>query len=286
MPASDGPSPSCRSRRTRRRSSSRAATRCSRERWSSRLSVTAWTRAPTWLPTSSSRRRSRGPNGSREGSTSSRSTPSAAPPADRSTAVCWPRGSPIDVLIRSEAGPRDDLDGGEGQPQAAGEDLEGLAQRILGRGRRIQPTQLGHHPVGEVPVAVHDGDTARRTATATGTQEQRHDTAGHHRPEGGVGGAVHDPGQRRGTPHRRGPTTSWTRARRTGRRSRRAGAAASRAPVRRGAEAAHQREASPASNGRPPACSGSSWSSRRTTTAVATTTGAAGRGSGPAGSAP
>ena len=102
--ASDGPSPSCRSRRTRRRSSSRAAIRCCRDSWSSRLMETAWARAPTWLPTSSSSRRSPGPNGSRPASTSSRSRPTSAPPTCSSMVVGRPRGSPIEVAIRFEGG--------------------------------------------------------------------------------------------------------------------------------------------------------------------------------------
>ncbi len=58
--AREGPRPSWRSRRTRRRSSSRAVMRCWRDSCRSRLIDTAWTRAPTWLPTSSRRRRSAG----------------------------------------------------------------------------------------------------------------------------------------------------------------------------------------------------------------------------------
>ena len=52
--ASEGPRPSWRSRRTRRRSSSRAEMRCWRDRCRSRFIDTAWTSAPTWAPTSSS----------------------------------------------------------------------------------------------------------------------------------------------------------------------------------------------------------------------------------------
>ena len=85
------------------------------------------------------------------------------------------------------------VDGGEREVEAPGEQLEGLAQRVLGRGQRVEPAQVRHHPVRELAVAVDHPPHGPLDRDARGQEQQRQQPAGQHRAGGDVRRGVHRP---------------------------------------------------------------------------------------------
>ena len=198
--ASAGPSPSWRSRRSRLRSSSRAVTRCCRERWSSRLANTVCTSAPTWTPTSSSRRRSPGPNGSRCGATSSRSRPRSVPPTTRSTVTGLPLLSPMATCSGLGAGRRANVDRRIGEPESSRQQRQGLGQCGLRSRGGLESTEVRDDPVRELPVSVDGATEPALQCHGERQHEQGEDAAGEDGPEPDVGGLA----DRRGDGNERG----------------------------------------------------------------------------------
>ena len=151
-PASWAPSPSCRSRRSRRRSSSRAVTSRSRERCRSAVSRTAWTATPACRARSSSSRRSAGPNGS-----PGRAAEQSSPTGSVLVAAAAGRTVPADRLpgARPPVRRRPSAMRGVGQPQRLAHGRDDRRQDRLRRERALQPlAEPGERGVGLVALAV------------------------------------------------------------------------------------------------------------------------------------
>ncbi len=86
---------------------------------------------------------------------------------------------------------REHVDGGEGEVEAPGQQLEDLAQGILRRRDRVQPTQVGHDPVRELPVAVDHSAHGPLHSHRDGQQQEGEQATGEHRADGDVGRDVH-----------------------------------------------------------------------------------------------
>ena len=115
------------------------------------------------------------------------------PPTERSTVAGVPVGAPMAAAIGPERGRGQHVDGGVRQVEATGEQLEGLAQRVLGRGQRVEPAQVRHHPVRELAVAVDHPPHGPLDRDARGQEQQRQQPAGQHRAGGDVRRGVHRP---------------------------------------------------------------------------------------------
>ena len=178
------PSPSWRSRRSRRRSSSRARTRCSRERTRSSRSRIACTAAPAWRPRSSSRpssslRKPRSP-----GRTPSTSRPAVSAPWTSGTVVVTGGATPWTAATTRSPRLVDDLEGDERQPQRLGDGLDDGGEGPVGLGRPLQPLpEPAHRPPRLVALAVHEPVHRSLEHVA---QRQRHE-------RGEAGGQQRDP---------------------------------------------------------------------------------------------
>ena len=185
--ARDGPRPSWRSRRTRRRSSSRAVIRSlagplqlavDRHRLDQRAHLAADVlEQPPVAPART------GP-----GRVHLELQPThGVPPTTRSTTVGRSARLTDRGLDRVVGALAVHLDGGVGQLQPPGQQGERLAQGLRGRGERVEPAQLGDDLVRGRPVAVDQPPERPVEPDGQRQQQQGHHAARDHGLEGGVG---------------------------------------------------------------------------------------------------
>ena len=149
-----GPSPSCRSRRSRRRSSSRVVTRPARDASSARRSATAWAAGPACRARSASSRSSSGPSCSPRDRVPTRSRPTVSRWKVRRERDHLRRG----LAVRGGRAPpvaEPQLERRVREPQAVRDGLDHRAERGFGVGRFLDPAaEPGQGLVGHAPVAV------------------------------------------------------------------------------------------------------------------------------------
>ena len=92
---------------------------------------------------------------------------------------------------RLRGGRRKHVDGGEGEVQATGQQLEDLPQGILRRRDGVQPTQVRHDPVRKVPIAVDHAAHGPLHSHGNWQQQEGEQAAGEHRADRDVGRDVH-----------------------------------------------------------------------------------------------